>query len=108
MSPHNRNATWQQQRNIPQPRFGGCPGRPDLLRLRARPRHVQLSETSGGIRAKQCWIELRLLLFVLGFAFLSYLYGVASSRFSLFPYEIVREAWIAGKALREAIAAGIR
>ena len=49
--------------------------------------------------------RVALLLFVLGFAFLSYLYGVASSRFSLFPYEIVREAWIAGKALREAIAA---
>jgi Arylsulfotransferase (ASST) len=49
--------------------------------------------------------RVALLLFVLGVAFLSYLYGVASSRFSLFPYEIVRDAWVAGKALREAIAA---
>jgi Arylsulfotransferase (ASST) len=49
--------------------------------------------------------RVALLLFVLGFVFLSYLYGVASSRFSLFPYEIVRDAWVAGKALREAIEA---
>ena len=49
--------------------------------------------------------SLALLLFVLGVAFLSYMYGVASSRFSLFPYEMVSDAWVAGKALREAIAA---
>jgi hypothetical protein len=41
-------------------------------------------------------------LFVLGLGFLSYLYGVASTRFGLFPYEVVRDAWIGAKALHEA------
>jgi hypothetical protein len=49
--------------------------------------------------------RVALLLFVVGVAFLSYLYGVASSRFSLFPYEVVHDAWVAGKALREVVAA---
>ena len=39
-------------------------------------------------------------LFVLGLAFLGYLYGVASARFGLFPYEIVQDAWSGGTALR--------
>jgi hypothetical protein len=40
-------------------------------------------------------------LFILGIGFLSYLYGVASARFGLFPYEFVHDAWIGGKALQE-------
>jgi hypothetical protein len=40
-------------------------------------------------------------LFVLGLGFLSYLYGVVSARFGLFPYEIVRDAWDGGRALQE-------
>ena len=44
-------------------------------------------------------------LFALGLAFLSYLYGVASTRFELFPSEFVHDAWIGGKALYEVWAA---
>ena len=46
--------------------------------------------------------QVALLLFVLGFAFLSYLYGVASSELRLFPFKIIRDAWIAGNALYDA------
>ena len=40
-------------------------------------------------------------LFALGLGFLSYLYGVASTKFELFPSEYVHDAWIGGKALYE-------
>jgi len=46
--------------------------------------------------------RLSLVLFIVGISFFSYLYGVASSRFGLFPYTIVRDAWLGGKALHEA------
>jgi hypothetical protein len=48
--------------------------------------------------------RLPLVMFIISVGFLSYLYGVASTRFNLFPYEIVRDAWVAGKAAREALA----
>jgi hypothetical protein len=40
-------------------------------------------------------------LFALGLGLLSYLYGVASTKFELFPYEYVHDAWSGGKALYE-------
>jgi predicted RNA-binding Zn ribbon-like protein len=48
--------------------------------------------------------RLPLVMFIISVGFLSYLYEVASTRFNLFPYEIVRDAWVAGKAAREALA----
>lgn len=45
--------------------------------------------------------RLAFSLFVLGLGFFSYLYGTASARFGLFPYQVVHDAWIGGKALRE-------
>jgi hypothetical protein len=43
------------------------------------------------------------ILFVIGLSGLTYLYGVASARFELFPYQFVYEGWLAGKALRKAL-----
>lgn len=40
-------------------------------------------------------------LFIVGICFLSYLYGVFSTRFEVFPYRPVREAFVAGRALYE-------
>jgi hypothetical protein len=45
--------------------------------------------------------RLAFSLFILGIGFLSYLYGVASARFGLFPYEFMHDAWIGGTALRQ-------
>ena len=101
MSYHNRNPPWQQQRTIPQPRFGGCPVGPIFSGVGRAGTSISVN-ASAGVRAKQCWIEFALLLFVLGFAFLSYLYGVASSELRLFPFKIIRDAWIAGNALYDA------
>ena len=49
-----------------------------------------------------CWINWRSPCSSRGLGFLSYLYGVASARFELFPYEVVQDALSAAKALREA------
>ncbi|MEO1019316.1 MAG: arylsulfotransferase family protein [Pseudomonadota bacterium] len=47
-------------------------------------------------------VRLAILLFALGISGLAYLYGVASTKFGLFPANVVEEAWLAAKALREA------
>jgi Arylsulfotransferase (ASST) len=43
------------------------------------------------------------ILFVIGLTGMSYLYGVASAKFALFPYEFVHQGWLAANALREAL-----
>jgi len=48
--------------------------------------------------------RLAFILFIVAMSLLSYLYGVASTRFGLFPYTIVHDAWIGGEALQEVLA----
>jgi hypothetical protein len=43
--------------------------------------------------------RLAIALFIMGVSMFSYLYGAASTKFGLFPYQFVHDAWIGGKAL---------